>query len=426
VRLSLAARIAVLVSVLTMVAVAVAAIAVAVTSQHAVDSAVQRHEKDINAAIVKDLNDAGSNAESWSDTTSRAAALAQTYDVRIVITRPDGIVYVDTGSGSLPPLVGNLDPHPSHAVVHIGSTLAATTPWPVWLTIAVIIVLISGLLALPLARSLTKPLERVRDTVKAIHDGDLRARAEVDSPPEIAALATGVNAMAHELQSGELRRRQLSADIAHELRSPLTNIRNHLDAFSDGLLDLTIQNLSSLDSETERLSTLVNDLAVVASLDEGTLRIHPRPTDLVPLIDSALDARRVRAASAGIALSRLGDCDEIHIDPDRTTQILSNLMDNAVRYTPSGGTVEVSIQQRGPAVLVRVSDSGPGIAADDLPYVFDRLWRGDAARGHDGNHGLGLAIARGLAIAQGGSLDVVNLPQGGCEFTLTLPGDGSA
>ena len=420
-KISLAARVAVLVCVLTMAGVAVAAFVITLTSQQVLDSALQRHEADIHAGIVKDLNEAGTASASWGGTSTTAEGLARTYDVRIVITSPEGVVFVDTGTGPLPPLVGALDPLPEPAMVYIGSTLAVSTPLSVWLAVATVIVLASGLLAIPLARGLTRPLATVGATVEAIREGDLGARAQVASPPEIATLATGVNAMAAELQAGELRRRQLTADIAHELRSPLTNIRNHLDAFDDGLLELTPPNMSALDSETERLSTLVEDLAVVASLDEGTLRMHPRPVDLAALVDSALDARRVQAIAAGISLNRLGNCGEVVIDPDRTAQILGNLLDNALRHTPAGGTVAVRIESDVTAVDVHVTDTGSGITADDLPHVFDRLWRGDTARGHSGHHGLGLAIARGLAIAQGGSLDVVNLPRQGCDFTLTLP-----
>lgn len=420
-KISLAARVAVLVCVLTMAGVAVAAFLITLTSQQVLDSALQRHEADIHAGIVKDLNEAGTATASWEGTTATAEGLARTYDVRIVVTSPGGVVFVDTGSGPLPPLIGILEPLPEPAMVYIGSTLAVSTPLPVWFAVATVIVLASGLLAIPLARGLTRPLATVGEAVEAIREGDLGARAQVTSPPEIATLATGVNEMAAELQAGELRRRQLTADIAHELRSPLTNIRNHLDAFDDGLLELTPSNLSTLDSETERLSTLVEDLAVVASLDEGTLRVHLQPVDLAAVVDSALDARRVQAVATGITLTRLGECGEVVIDPDRTAQILGNLLDNALRHTPRGGTVAVRIESYDAPVDVHVTDTGSGIATDDLPHVFDRLWRGDTARGHSGHHGLGLAVARGLALAQGGSLHVVNLPQQGCDFTLTLP-----
>ncbi|MCX6461220.1 MAG: ATP-binding protein [Actinobacteria bacterium] len=421
---SLAARIALLVSVLTMVAVAVSATGIAVATQYAVDSGLRQRQAEINANVVKDLDEAGKGATSWADTSPTANQLARTYAVRIVITTGEGQVQVDTGSGPTPPLVGSLRPGPEPAQLYVASTVTATVPVPLIALLALIMMVAAALVAIPLARSLTKSLDLVGATVHAIRNGDLGARVDVMSPDEIADLAEGVNAMAEELQAGERRRLQQSADIAHELRSPLTNIRNHLDAFSDGLLPLTVENLRALDTETQRLSMLVDDLATVSSLEEGTLRLHRRASDLAALVDAALEVRRASALSRHISLARAGTCETIDIDPDRVSQILGNLLDNAIRFAPDGGSVLVEVAQQAQTVKIRVVDSGPGIDPDDLERVFERLWRADQARAGSTNRGLGLAIARGLAIAHSGDIRAENLP-GGCSFTVTLPRDDS-
>ncbi|MEI6373381.1 MAG: ATP-binding protein [Actinomycetes bacterium] len=432
-KLSLAARVALLVSALTMAAVSVAVGAIVWTTQRALETRLEVRQAEVNSVIAKDMGQAGSGATSWSDTSAEAKSLMRAYGARIAVTDALGTVLLDTGSGPLPPLAGPLQADAPEGGGSAGSTLAgpallfvgplveAPFPWVLFALIGAVVVLVSGAIAVPLSRGLTRPLSRVGEVVESIREGDLSARVKVTSPPEIAALALGVNSMAARLQAGERQRRQFSADIAHELRSPLANIRNHLDAFEDGIIDPTPDNLAAVDSETERLTALVDELATVASIDEGSLRLVTRRSNVAELAAAAIDARRPAASQRGVTLTQRGSCPPAMVDPDRFTQIIGNLLDNSVRHSPAGGEVGVRIATRDSMVEVAIVDCGPGIALADLDRVFDRLWRADPARGHEGNHGLGLAIARGLARAHGGDLRAANLPEGGCEFTVVLP-----
>ncbi|MFV2100530.1 sensor histidine kinase [Micromonospora sp. LOL_024] len=307
------------------------------------------------------------------------------------------------------------------ALLFVSSTPEASIPWGMLALIGALVVVAAVAAAVPLSRVLTGSLTRVVEATEAIRRGQGDARVEVKSPAEIAELATSFNAMADELATVERRRRQQTADVAHELRSPLTTIRNYVDALQEGVLPLTRENLAVVDSETTRLTQLVDDLAVIALLDDGTLPLHLTSIDVQTLVDAAIRARRLRANAAGITLAVCGQAPSTLADPKRVSQIVGNLLDNALEHTPVNGRIDVVVGAGQAAVTVDVRDTGSGMDAADLDRVFDRLWRADPSRSSHTGYGLGLPLARGLAHAHGGTLTAVNQSTGGAQFTLTLP-----
>lgn len=268
--------------------------------------------------------------------------------------------------------------------------------------------------------------KRIGSTVAAgaLVAAALGVRVQASGPTEVEELAESFNEMADALERADIQRRQLTADVAHELRSPVTNIIGYLDAIEDGVLDATPEEYSIVRSEALRLGGLIRDLQLLASLDEHTLRLQPTPTDVAGVVESAVRVRRPRAAEEGIAITVEGDDGPlVELDPERLGQIVGNLLDNAIEHTPRDGWVLVQVSVNDDEANVTVTDSGPGIDPRLLPVIFDRLRRGDDARtpGPEGR-GLGLSIARGIARAHGGDITARNAPGG--QFVVTIPNGG--
>lgn len=213
------------------------------------------------------------------------------------------------------------------------------------------------------------------------------------------------------------------SDIAHELRSPLTNIRGWLEVARDGLVEPDPALLASLHDEALVLQRVIDDLQDLSAADAGTLRLHREPLDAGDLLDQVTAAHRVAAHTAGVALRTEGaggPC--LDADPVRMRQVLGNLVSNALRHTPAGGTVTLAARADGDDVVISVTDTGTGIAPEDLPHVFDRFWRAEKSRSRrTGGSGLGLAIVRQPADAHGGTATAASEPGTGCVFTLRLP-----
>lgn len=246
---------------------------------------------------------------------------------------------------------------------------------------------------------------------------------------EFDTLADGYNTLAGRLEAVETTRRRMLADLAHEMRTPLATIEAHLEAVQDGVRDLDDDTLAVLHTSTGRLRRLAEDVSAVSRAEEGDLGIELRPFDAADAARTAADAAAGRYAAKGVDLETdLVGGTELRADPDRLGQVLTNLLDNALRHTPPGGTVTLACRPASSEgrswVRYRVTDSGDGIAAEHLPHLFDRFYRVDAARdrGHGGS-GIGLAIARALVEAQGGSVAAhSDGPGTGSTFTVTLPG----
>lgn len=280
------------------------------------------------------------------------------------------------------------------------------------------------LLALVFANRLLRPIRALTSAAQRMATGDLSQRVPVHGNDELALLGNTFNQMAAALQQAEIRRKALTADIAHELRTPLAVQRAHLEALQDGIYPLTTQNLRPIAESNVLLTRLVEDLRTLALADAGQLKLTRVPTDIAALLGRLLEqhAPAAGARSIKLVLAPKENLPSIPADPGRLGQILNNLLTNALRHTPQGGQVHISIQQSGPQIVIRVQDSGPGIPPEDLPHIFERFYRADKSRARtEGGTGLGLTIARQLARAHGGDLRAENAPEGGAIFTLSLP-----
>lgn len=274
-------------------------------------------------------------------------------------------------------------------------------------------------------RSLRRAATPVSDFMQAVErvaDGDFAVRVPESGPSEVRALARAFNGMAVRLQDNERHRRGLLADVTHELRTPLTVIQGNLEGLLDGVYPADPAHLAPIIEETRVLSRLIDDLRTLSLAESGTLTLHREPTDLAVLAGETAAAFRPQAEAAGVtlALDVSDDLPLLDVDPVRLSEVLHNLVANALRYTPARGRVTLSgrLAEDGRVVLA-VTDTGAGIAPEALPHVFDRFYKSEESRGS----GLGLAIAKSLVAAHGGELTVQSTPGQGTVMTVKLPGE---
>jgi signal transduction histidine kinase len=266
-------------------------------------------------------------------------------------------------------------------------------------------------MAIAIGRWVTVPIERLTDAARRMERGDLSVRVEPEGGPELAALATGFNAMAAALDENEALRRRMVSDVAHELRAPLTNIRCELESMQDGLTSATPERIASLHEETMHLARLVDDLQELSLAEAGALEIVPQPIAVAAL---------ARRATAAMQVVTDGPEDLIVMaDPTRAVQILANLLTNAITYSSD---VRLQWRREGSEAVIQVVDRGVGIAADQLPHIFERFYRVDPSRSrHTGGAGLGLSIVKQLVLAHGGRVWAESTPGQGSTFSFTLP-----
>ena len=288
--------------------------------------------------------------------------------------------------------------------------------------------LISGgiaiLIALVLAALILRPVRDLTKATQRMAEGDLSQRVEVRGDGELASLGKNFNQMSRSLQAAEERRMALTADIAHELRNPLAIQRAHLEALQDDVFPLTHENLALLAEQNRQLTRLVEDLRTLAMADAGAITLNKRPTNLVTMCQETLARFEIQAEAKNILLS--ADCGMktimVNADKERLQQIHDNLMQNALRYTPEGGLIKLTLEKQGHNATFSIHNNGPQLSPEALAYLFERFYRGEKARDRaSGGTGLGLAIARKLAEAHGGTLTGENHPAGGVIFKLSLP-----
>lgn len=275
-----------------------------------------------------------------------------------------------------------------------------------------------------LSRRILGPVVALTAAVRAMERGDLAQQVRIDSRDEVGELARAFNAMAGSVARNEQLRRNMVTDVAHELRTPLSNIRGYLEAMKDGVLAPDEKALGSVYEEAARLSCLVDDLQELALAEAGQLRLEKSATDLSEVVGRTLRAVVPQAAGKGIALA--SDLPEglppVEIDPDRIGQVLHNLLCNALAHTPGGGVVRVSAEPVDSEVEVAVSDSGSGIPPEHLPHIFERFYRVDPSRARStGGSGIGLAISRQLVEAHGGRIWAESVAGKGSTFRFTIP-----
>jgi signal transduction histidine kinase len=283
------------------------------------------------------------------------------------------------------------------------------------------------LLGVLLSRTLTRPIRELTRATHAVSEGDLSQQVPVRSSDELGELAQAFNRMSSELSRSVNARKQMTADIAHELRTPLSLILGHAEAVHDGVLPPTRENFEIIREEATRLEHLVNDLRILSLADAGELSISPQTIEPQRLLNEVASLYQYRAQQKDIALEQDVDphIPAIHVDPGRMTQVLTNILDNALRHTPDGGRIILSAKAAGEQVELSVQDSGSGLKKEDLERIFDRFYRTDAARQRDGaipgGSGLGLAIARSIVQAHGGQVSAESQLGGGLRVIVRLP-----
>ncbi|MBL8103215.1 MAG: HAMP domain-containing histidine kinase [Anaerolineales bacterium] len=271
-----------------------------------------------------------------------------------------------------------------------------------------------------------QPLGEIFNAIDSVAEGNLSVRVSENKSDMFSELIKRFNKMLEELERADQQRRNLTSDIAHELRTPLHIIQGNLEGVIDGVYEPTAEHINNTLDETKLLARLVNDLQTLSLAEAGQLPLHPTRFLLADLIQDLTTSFSSQAAYEGIDLQTniANPNQEITADYDRLNQVLSNLISNALRHTSSGGKISL---EAGPmvgeerSVRIKVNDTGAGIPSDDLPFIFDRFWRGDKSRSGRVNSGLGLAIAKQLVHAHGGRIEVQSEVGKGTSFTIELP-----
>ncbi len=274
-----------------------------------------------------------------------------------------------------------------------------------------------------LARTLTRSLRELTTATLAMATGNLAQKVPVRSQDELGQLAQAFNQMSAAVTRANQLRRQMTADIAHDLRTPLSVINGYLEAMRDGDLAPTPARLEAIYAEARQLNCLVTDLRTLSLADAGELKLNLQPCWPYTMLAHTVTAYQVQAGEKNITLTvKAGrDLPAVSADPDRMAQVLGNLVSNALRYTPVGGQITLSAGADNTKVSLQVQDTGSGIAAAELPHIFNRFYRVDTSRQQPhGESGLGLAIARSIVEAHGGSISAESIPNQGTTFTILL------
>ena len=287
--------------------------------------------------------------------------------------------------------------------------------------ISVFLALLAVLVVALLSRRVVTPLAEVIAASRAVTAGKLETRVQVQGPQDLLVLTESFNQMASSLERSDRERRDLLADIAHELRTPLSAIRGRLEGMLDGVYPADEKHLSLALKANYLLERLVEDLRLLTLAESRQLDFERKETDLSTLAAHTVELFSAEAEEKSITLTltHVPGPVLIQADPQRTEQVIGNLVGNALCYVPTGGEIWLTLEQTESAISLSVNDNGPGIPADDLPHIFERFWRKDKSRSrHSGGSGLGLAISKQFIEAQGGTISAENLSTGGLKITI--------
>ncbi len=285
--------------------------------------------------------------------------------------------------------------------------------FPILVVILIAVVVGSGV------RQMTRPMDNLIDAAHRIESGDYSARVPEWGSQDIRSVARAFNSMSERLKTIDEQRRSFMADVTHELRTPLSVIRGQAEAISDGLYPADAAHLAPILDATQTLDRLVEDLRTLVQTDRGNLVLHKEPTDIGALVHDTVESFRSQAESAGLSLmtETPSNLPNIEVDPERMRQVIGNLLSNAIRHTPSGGSVKAAVTSASDQVTITVADTGEGIPPDLLPHVFERFVKGPNSTGS----GLGLAIARDIVAAHSGSISASASSGGGTTVMVRLP-----
>jgi two-component system, OmpR family, sensor histidine kinase BaeS len=293
-----------------------------------------------------------------------------------------------------------------------------------WLA-ALVAIIVAVALGLIFSRLVTSPIKQLKNSAESIANGDLSKRVQQRSRDEVGDLSIAFNSMAEQLQKKDQNRRQLLADIAHELRTPLSIVQGNLEGWLDGVMTPTPEHIAIVNDEVILLARLITDLRDLSLAEAGQLKLFQSSTSLGDIVSAEISGIETRTKEKGITVSsELGfGLPSIFIDSDRIRQVLHNLLDNAIRYTPAGGTIKIGAKPFATGwVTMHISDSGSGISPEDLPNMFNHFYKADKSRhrGYSGS-GIGLAIVKQLVEAHGGKVWVESELGKGSIFYFTLP-----
>lgn len=417
---------------------------VAYAAQREVEEFDRKAEEARNARLEQMVSRSYSSPPKRGDFQSALEQAGALYDRRIIVTDEQGDIIGDSGrphgkpwrpgphGGRHIPLrvggeeVGSITVAPNDApetvpdppVSEVTAALKRSLMLTGLATGAVGILLISVV-----SRRILVPVRVLSLAAQRLGQGDLSQRVSASGPGEIKQLAYIFNTMAENLQRAEQQRRDLVADVAHELRTPVSNIQIYLEAIEDGLLG-TDEALAKIQRQSSQLATLIEDLRLLSMAEVGRLRLDLELCPLEEVLSQSVEAVRPRAEAKGISLSLEAAMKPsiVRIDKLRVSQVMANLLDNAIFYTPEGGSVTVSSEADGSSVRVTVADTGEGIPADVLPRIFERFYRVDQSRTRaTGGTGLGLTIARQLVELHQGTIRAESAPGQGSRFIFELP-----
>ena len=285
--------------------------------------------------------------------------------------------------------------------------------------------LVAGVVGLFVTRRIVAPVRRMQGASQRIAAGQYRERLETSAPGEIGELATSFNEMAQALERVETRRVELLANVAHEFRTPLTNLRGYVAGFQDGIFEPDEETLEACTRQLSRLERLVADLSLLSKVETGIDELQPQAIGAAELVRQNTAAFRPRFEEKGVTLCVQDKAASVQVnaDPQRAAQVFANLLENALRHTPSGGEVRISTSWSREEVRFEVEDTGSGIPPEEIDHVFTRFHRVDKARSYDpnGGSGIGLTIAKHYVERQGGRIGVESEPGRGSHFWFTLP-----
>jgi signal transduction histidine kinase len=426
---------------LAFLSVALAAVALlagltAALAAEDVSALTSQQRADLTSAIAAAAAAAWDHTDSWTtadlspvlDLATRTGAEAQIRNQhgRVVLSSPGFAAQAAAPEQSAPVLVGG--DRVGEAVVRFTNSGLASADRALQSDLlraifgaaglAAVLALLTGL---AMARRISRPVERIIAVTRAMGRGERAARVgPIAGPGELRELAAAFDQMADTRDRQDQLRRDLVADVAHELRTPVAVLQAGHEALLDGITEPTPDQLTSLRDEVLRLARMVTDLQTLAAADAAALHLARRPCDLAEIAAAAADSLDGRFEAAGITLDRKLTAAGIEADPRWLHQVITNLLTNALKFTPAGGLVTIAARPAGTRAVLTVTDTGTGIPADELPRIFDRFWRGRQAAQTSGS-GIGLAVAAELTRAHGGQLTARSQPGEGTELTLTLP-----
>jgi signal transduction histidine kinase len=382
---------------------------------------------------------------SWEGVQPFVVQWGNLYERRIIVTDNNGIVVADSAEAPLgQQYVGERPGQPMTSMAGMGSQIGVLRVMPAetldvnraalqityhtigrfFLWGGLLAIGIALLLTFFLSRRILSPVKALTAAARQFGKGDFSQRVDFKGKGEVSELAQSFNTMADNLERDERLRRNMVADIAHELRTPLSNLRGYLEAISDGLIKPDNETIRSLSEEATSLSRLIEDLQEVSLADAGEIKLVLQPEEISRPINEAVAALQTKASSRGLAITTKlpAELPEVNLDAHRIKQVLLNLLENAIVHTEAGGNITVSAIERENQIFVSVADTGEGIPEKDLPLIFERFYRVDKSRTRaTGGSGLGLTIAKRLVEAHGGTIEVRSQPGRGSTFTFAIP-----